>query len=308
MKTIKRYYSAKTAAYPASTQSNNNSPKGSAGNPYTLAEFNAFENGTWPGGYVEGMGYVAPDVSIWGSQSGSSDPDSSGSDPSDPWGSDSSDPWASDGSNPNGNNPGGGGGGNTGGTGRPGTSGGTGNSGGKLPCLKKEEITTNRYYTKAQAELQMKYNQWPGGYVYGLGYVLPNAKSLPTSKIIPKNGVEALARAKQFDGTKYETPGSMNTNGIDCSGLVSAAYNMDPRWSTSSTPIGVVPVSTSHASKDAFVNSLNVGDILVWKGKHAALYEGNGKLFHAHGDTVSSTSDLKVYWLEKKGYPVVYRK
>lgn len=130
MKTIKRYYSAKTAAYPASTQSNNNSPKGSAGNPYTLAEFNAFENGTWPGGYVEGMGYVAPDVSIWGSQSGSSDPDSSGSDPSDPWGSDSSDPWASDGSNPNGNNPGGGGGGNTGGTGRPGTSGGTGNSSG----------------------------------------------------------------------------------------------------------------------------------------------------------------------------------
>lgn len=128
MKTIKRYYSAKTAAYPASTQSNNNSPKGSINNPYTQEEFESFEDGTWPGGWVEGMGYVIPQVNIDGSRGSSSDPYSSGSDPSDPWGSLSSDPWASDGSNPNGNNPGGGGGGNSGGTGRPGTSGGTGSA------------------------------------------------------------------------------------------------------------------------------------------------------------------------------------
>lgn len=130
MKTIKRYYSAKTAAYPASTQSNSNSPKGSINNPYTQEEFESFEDGTWPGGWVEGMGYVTAQVNINGSKSSSSDPYSSGSDSSDPWGSNPSDPWASDGSNPNGNNPGGGGGGNTGGTGRPGTSGGTGNSSG----------------------------------------------------------------------------------------------------------------------------------------------------------------------------------
>ncbi|MCM1311780.1 MAG: hypothetical protein NC206_05015 [Bacteroides sp.] len=120
MTTIKRYNSAKPASYAASAQSNSNSPKGSIDNPYTLTEFYDYENGAWPGGYVEGLGYVPPDTVIWGSQSSSSDPDSWGSDISDPWGSDTSDLWGSDGSSSNPGNTGGGGGGGTTGGGRPG--------------------------------------------------------------------------------------------------------------------------------------------------------------------------------------------
>lgn len=46
-------------------------PKGSAANPYTEEEFeNMCKEGTWKGGYVEGIsGYVSPDVSITGSYS-----------------------------------------------------------------------------------------------------------------------------------------------------------------------------------------------------------------------------------------------
>ncbi len=303
MTTIKRYSGAKAASYAPSVQSNSSSPKGSINNPYTMSEFNDFENGTWPGGYVEELGYVAPDVNIWGSHSSSSDPDSWGSDASDPWGSDTSDPWGSNGSHANSGNTGGGNAGiTTGGT----TSGNSGNTSGKILNKKDINSSTTRF-TKIQAELQIKNNEWPGGYVNGLGYVLPNEKSLPSTKVVPKNGAEALANAKQFNGTKYATPGKMNTNGIDCSGLVSAAYNMEPRWNTSSIPSGVSRVSVNQTSYEAFVNSLQIGDILVWNG-HAALHEGGGKLFHAHGSAVSSTSDLKSYWIKAKGYPVVYRK
>ena len=35
--------------------------KGTAVNPYTQEEHDAFASGTWPGGYVEGIGYVVPD-------------------------------------------------------------------------------------------------------------------------------------------------------------------------------------------------------------------------------------------------------
>lgn len=58
-----------------STNESSSSPKGSSDNPYTLEEFNAFEEGTWPGGYVDTMGYVLPEVVIEGGSG--SEPDSS---------------------------------------------------------------------------------------------------------------------------------------------------------------------------------------------------------------------------------------
>lgn len=92
-----------------STNESSSSSKGSADNPYTLEEFNAFEEGTWPGGYVETKGYVGPEVVIEG-ESGS-EPDSSCSSEPD--------------SEPTDNRPGGGSSGGSGGGG-----GGGGNYGG----------------------------------------------------------------------------------------------------------------------------------------------------------------------------------
>ena len=38
--------------------------KGTVTNPYTQEEHDAFASGTWPGGYVEGVGYVVPDRQV----------------------------------------------------------------------------------------------------------------------------------------------------------------------------------------------------------------------------------------------------
>ena len=79
----------------------NNSTKGSVTNPYTEEEMNSMmDEGTWTGGYVEGMGYVGDDVTVWGT---------SGSDTSD---SESSDSWdTSEDNEPETPSPSGGGGG-----------------------------------------------------------------------------------------------------------------------------------------------------------------------------------------------------
>lgn len=86
MKTIKTY-----SVSPQSKDSG--AAKGTSTNPYTQEEFNSMLNsGTWKGGYVDGMGYVLPEVNVKGS-SGSfyfSFFDSW----SDPWGN-ISNPWGS---------------------------------------------------------------------------------------------------------------------------------------------------------------------------------------------------------------------
>ena len=68
--------------YARSSQSGSASPKGSVSNPYTQEEYyDVLDSGEpWDGGYVEGLGYVAPDVYIDGSLG------------SDPWDS-FSNPW-----------------------------------------------------------------------------------------------------------------------------------------------------------------------------------------------------------------------
>ncbi|MCM1372769.1 MAG: hypothetical protein NC113_05475 [Bacteroides sp.] len=54
-----------------------NAPKGTANNPYTESEYESMvENGTWPGGYVEGLGYCLKEVVVDGSRAGSDSMDS----------------------------------------------------------------------------------------------------------------------------------------------------------------------------------------------------------------------------------------
>ncbi|KGI22888.1 hypothetical protein [Hoylesella timonensis] len=100
----------KIKLYIAKAQSNNSdAAKGTAENPYTEEEFETMlDNGTWPGGYVQNMGYVMKEVVVSSSypDSGVVDSDDSWS-WSDPWDS-SSDPWDSssepwDGTNSSGN-------------------------------------------------------------------------------------------------------------------------------------------------------------------------------------------------------------
>lgn len=102
---------AKIKLYIAKAQSNNSgAAKGTAKNPYTVAEFQAMlDNGTWLGGYVQNLGYCMKEVVISSSylDSGVIDSDDSWTSddswPSDDlWSSDDSVPW--DGTDGLGNN------------------------------------------------------------------------------------------------------------------------------------------------------------------------------------------------------------
>ena len=88
----------KLKLYSVSTQSGNGTAaEGSASNPYTKEEYEAMlDNDTWPGGYVEGLGYCLKGVTVTPSSSNSgSGPWGSGS-MFDYWSSmDSSYPWDS---------------------------------------------------------------------------------------------------------------------------------------------------------------------------------------------------------------------
>ena len=66
---------AKIKLYIAKAQSSNSgAAKGTAENPYTEAEYEAMlNNGTWPGGYVQNLGYCMKEVVISSSYPGSSD-------------------------------------------------------------------------------------------------------------------------------------------------------------------------------------------------------------------------------------------
>lgn len=66
---------AKIKLYIAKAQSNNSgAAKGTAENPYTEAEYEEMlNNGTWPGGYVQNLGYCMKEVVISSSYPSSSD-------------------------------------------------------------------------------------------------------------------------------------------------------------------------------------------------------------------------------------------
>lgn len=259
---------------------NNTFPKGSKDNPYTQEEFEAFEEGTWPGGYVESWGYVFQDANI--NSSGSSESSSSNTTEGSSSSSSTSDPY-----NPEDYN--------------------------------TPEPSDTQYYTRAKAEKLMDEGKWPGGFVINYGYVLPLVIIFPSSSSSPNNGYEILRRAQAFNGVPYKWGGN-DINGIDCSGLVSAAINYKGRWTTDKHLVGFRDIinnmnqSTKNNLKNdptSLIPFLEIGDILVWHGQHAVIYAGNGDIFHAHGEKGTPTGithDLKTYWLNKKGMPTVYRK
>ncbi|WP_162164168.1 C40 family peptidase [Xylanibacter brevis] len=122
------------------------------------------------------------------------------------------------------------------------------------------------------------------------------------------SGSIILENARKYEGTKY-VYGGISATGIDCSGLIMRACNLNIRWTTSSRlpseQFEIIKPSTS--SHDSFVSSLHKGDILVWPGQHAVIYVDGYNIYHAHSSGVNQTGDLSSYWIKTKGYPVVYR-
>ncbi len=283
MTTIKRYSSARAASYAQSAQSNSSSPKGSINNPYTMSEFNDFENGTWPGGYVEGLGYVAPDVNIWGSHSSSSDPDSWGSDASDPWGSDTSDPWGSNGSHANPGNTGGGGGGTAGG-GKPGGITTGGNSGNQTS--KSSDITLDGKYAQiSQYSRNLLYNlKGYKGKIYITSVArTPEEQARAMLNNIKKNGVDSQIRL-------YANPGDnvirvYNPNLSDeqnLAAMIAQIYKEGPgnvsHHCADTSVLNVVDISISKLSDvDAFLEAVEAEK---QKGTISYILERNNGCVH----------------------------
>jgi len=113
--------------------------------------------------------------------------------------------------------------------------------------------------------------------------------------------------------------GGMSPKGYDCTGIVClVAGAKDHSWSTKSNnpPPGkwarINPVTSSY---EGFLGSVKRGDLFVWTSQHAAFYVGNATMFGAHRPGVPSGytknvkgyNELKQYWIDKYGYPKVYR-
>ena len=305
-------------------------PKGSINNPYTMSEFESMADaGTWDGGYVMDdsgkVTYMMKELIVngysCGSHSGSADFQfasytSFSGDPSlnDDDDDDDDDGYGngSGGSGSGGNGSGGNGSGGSGSGGSGNSGGGGNNNSGVTNPDNGGESYQHIIYSMEEALGLMDASLWVGGYVVGFGYVMPQITVLPTSSQNAPSGQDILNRALTFLGVPYKL-GGVDMNGIDCSGLVSAALNID-RWTTGS---GDIPTTTRvilNSNDNTFVNELQVGDILVWrKGGHGhcCIYAGDGIIFHAHGKQGSPTgytSDLLSYWCIAYGLPKVYRR
>lgn len=302
--------------------------KGSMSNPYTMSEYESMADaGTWQGGYVKDdngtVTYMMKDLIVTGYSSGSYKSGSSSGDYQfASYTSFSGDPSLNEDEDGDGDDSYG----NGGGTGSSGGSGGSGNSGnggsgnnnsGVSNPENDGESDSHIIYSLTEALMLMNANQWNGGYVAGLGYVMPQITVLPSSNQDVLNGTEVLNRALSFSGVPYKY-GGIDMTGIDCSGLVSAALNID-RWTTGGGDVPTTNRVDLNSSNASFVNDLQVGDILVWRWKdkygdehgHCCIYAGEGKIFHAHGATGTPTGythDLITYWYDKHGVPKVYRK
>ena len=94
---------------------------------------------------------------------------------------------------------------------------------------------------------------------------------------------------------------------MDCSGLITVAYQLSGRWTTqySLIPYGFDSIpATEHTLKSV----AQCGDVFVWKNEHAAIYVGGDSIYHAHSSGVSQTGDLMRYWVDVFKCPAVYRK
>jgi len=74
-------------------------------------------------------------------------------------------------------------------------------------------------------------------------------------------------------------------------------------------------MASLHKEYDNFAKDSKRGDLFVWRYKHTAFYTGSGTMFGAHRPGKKSGytkftkeyNELKKYWIEKQGYPEVYR-
>lgn len=311
--------------------------KGTLSNPYSQEDYEAMlDAGTWKGGYVKGLGYCMAEVVIWSSSHGSDASNSECSDSDSSWWSYSSD-LLIDSSNDNpddettlnstggsddtgetgdtGGTSGTGGAGGTGGSGGTGGTGGTDGNNSNVDNAGEADYSSLYTYTEKEANALMDRGAWKGGYVVGLGYVLPCLIVLPSSVNSPASGLQILNKALEFMNTPYKL-GGCDKSGIDCSGLISAVLNI-PRWTTSSGDIPGMRKITLTNHNNNFISELQKGDILVWRKNnqhrygHVAIFVEDTKIFHAHGKTgtlTGYTHDLINHWYTERGIPEVYRK
>lgn len=109
----------------------------------------------------------------------------------------------------------------------------------------------------------------------------------------------------------YKT-GGIDTTGMDCSGFICVALNIESHgWSTSSEnkpAKDLEEIKTQTSSYEEFISCLKEGDILLWENRHVAFYAGGKSLLHASTSRgVGKTNDLAAWWLPNRGYPKVYR-
>lgn len=162
-----------------------------------------------------------------------------------------------------------------------------------------------KFYDYDDYNASLNDGTWDGVFVQGIGYVA-GLKSYSNGSF-----QSYLDIAKLYVGVSYVWGGT-SSSGMDCSGLVTLATGSTTRWTTSSgkPPGNWVEISPGSENLESFKNSLSIGDLLVWEGKHVAFYNGGLSLFHAHGDNskgeVGPTYDLK-WWFDHRGCPTVYR-
>lgn len=125
------------------------------------------------------------------------------------------------------------------------------------------------------------------------------------------SATDILHNARLFDGKPYGA--KYNDTNLDCSGLITVACGLKPRWTTSVDldkrgPFVKVNMPSNNSDQDTFIRQLVIGDILVWKSQHVAIYAGGESIYHSSCTKgVGETHDLKSHWLTVKGRPEVYR-
>lgn len=127
----------------------------------------------------------------------------------------------------------------------------------------------------------------------------PSVSSNTSQSVAPANGVQILAEAQKYLGTRY-LAGGATPSGFDCSGLVYYVLKQCG-YSPDRTPSGQYSQGTAVDK-----SSLKPGDIVFFSGtgssgiSHVGIYAGNGQFIHAPNSrsTVSYSDLTGGYWAE----------